>query len=280
MPYLCTHLAFAVRVRSALGAPVPLPGDPYVLGCFGPDVYFFDRLPPTPFIPHQKKHGNALHALDSHVLFSALADAANTSQRAYLHGFLTHIALDSTVHPYIEAKHRGTDHTRFEGVIDAIVYEQTKDAVPYAAHLTHRTDVSEIDALLSDVSESLCQRNVRGAYQRSARKFFRLVPVLFDPKGTRYRFLNGIERALHRDGLLSAFLLAAPRKDAEDCMNLRRAPWRSPWAPDVERTESVPMLFSEAETLAVALIRAYDANDRETLERLLKGRTMQKGLLP
>ena len=62
-------------------------------------------------------------------------------------------------------------------------------------------------------------------------------------------------------------------------MNLSRAPWRSPWAPDVERNESVPMLITEAEALAVELIRAFDTNDRATLERLLTGRTMQKGML-
>ena len=165
MPYLCTHLAFGTRVASATGAPTPLPGDAYLLGCLGPDVYFFDRLPPTPFVPHQKKHGNALHALDSDTLFSALKDAADDSLKPYLRGFLTHIALDSVVHPYIEAKHRGIDHTRFEGVIDSIVYEQTKADVPYEAYLKHKQDVSAIDALLSDVSETLCRKNVRGAYR-------------------------------------------------------------------------------------------------------------------
>ena len=164
MPYICTHLAFGERVAAALGRSLGSFGELYVLGCFGPDVYFYDRLPPTPFIPHQKKHGNALHAVDCSVLFSALVSAADDSLHPYLFGFLTHIALDSTLHPYVEAKHRGIDHTRFEGVIDSIVYAETKDTIPYEAILKRRTDVGAIDRLLSDVSETLCGASVSGAY--------------------------------------------------------------------------------------------------------------------
>jgi hypothetical protein len=279
MPYICAHLAFGERVAAALGHSPDTLGEAYVLGCLGPDVYFFDRLPPTPFVPHQKKHGNALHALDCSVLFDALSAAALPSLRPYLYGFLTHIALDSTLHPYVEAKHRGLDHTRFEGVIDSVIYAETKDAVPYEAILKRRADVRAIDALLADVSETLCGASVSGAYVRSARKFRRLVPFLFDPKGRRFRAIRRVEKALKKDGLLSAFLLAAPREDPEDCMNLARAAWASPWEPDRIRTESVPMLFDAAEALSVDLIRAYDANDRETLDRLLSDRTMQKGVL-
>ena len=280
MPYLCTHLAFGSRVSEKLGAPLESRGDGYVLGCFGPDVFFFDRLPPTPLIPHQKKHGNALHALDAAVLFDALQDAAPDALHPYLCGFLTHIALDSTLHPYIEARHTGLDHTRFEGVIDSLIYAQTRDQIPYKALLGKRTDAGAIDALLAEVSQKLCGKDVRGAYVRSVRKFRRLAPFLFDPKGGRYRALNRTERLLRREGLVSAFLLAAPRADTEDCMNLSRAEWAAPWAPDRKRNESVPMLTDEAEALACALIRAFEAGDRDTLRKLLSGRTMQKGVLP
>lgn len=279
MPYICTHLAFAEKVAKTLGLPLGASSDQYVLGCFGPDLYFYDRLPPTPFVPHQKKHGNRLHALDCVALFDALSDADDGSMRAYLLGFLTHIALDSTLHPYIEAKHRGIDHTRFEGVIDSIVYTETKDAIPYREILRRRVDVEPIDTLLAKASEALCGASVSGAYRRSAKKFRRLVPFLFDPKGRRFRGIRRIERLFKKEGLLSAFLLAAEREDAEDCMNLNRREWASPWEPDRIRTESVPMLFDEAEALAVSLIRAFEARDTETLHRLLLGRTMQKGVL-
>jgi hypothetical protein len=279
MPYICTHLSFGIEVAEAIGETPDSLGEAYVLGCYGPDVYFYDRLPPTPFVPHRKKHGNVLHGLACDTLFAALMNAADDSLHPYLLGFLTHIALDSTLHPYVEAKHQGVDHTRFEGVIDAIVYEQTKDAIPYETILKRRPDTKRIDRLLSDASRSLLNTDVSGAYTRSAKKFLRLVPFLFDPKGKRYRRIAGIERLFRKDGLLSAFLLAAPREDAEDCMNLSRAEWTSPWEPGRVRNESVPMLLDDAKALSVSLINAFRANDTETLFRLLKNRTMQKGAI-
>lgn len=279
MPYVCTHLSFGNEVAEAIGETLDSLGEEYVLGCFGPDVYFYDRLPPTPFVPHRKKHGNALHQIDCAALFAALVRASDDATHTYLLGFLTHIALDSTLHPYVEAKHRGIDHTRFEGVIDSIVYAETKDAIPYREILFRRPDTRRIDRLLSEASEALTGESVAGAYRRSAKKFRRLVPFLFDPRGKRYRAVNRIERLFKKDGLLSAFLLAAPRADTEDCMNLSRAEWASPFEPDRVRDESVPMLFDEAKTLAVSLIRAFTDGESETLRALLKNRTMQKGAL-
>ena len=113
MPNICTHLIFGARVAEAVGKPLDSLGEAYLLGCLGPDYYFYDRLPPTPFIPHQKKHGNALHGLDCDTLFSALCAHSDASLRPYLYGFLTHIALDSTVHPYIESAHHGLRHACF-----------------------------------------------------------------------------------------------------------------------------------------------------------------------
>ena len=279
MPNICTHIVFGVRVAEAVQKPLASLGEPYILGCLGPDWYFYDRLPPTPFIPHQKKHGNVLHGLDCNTLFSALCDAADESMRPYLYGFLTHIALDSTLHPYVEAKHRGSAHTRFEGVIDSIVFKKTADEIPYRDIFRKRTDAKAIDALLARVSEMLCGAHVSGAYVRGLRKFRRLVPFLYDPKSRRYRVLRFFERPIKKPGLVSDYLIGPDHEDPEGCMNLSRGSWVSPWEPDRVRDESVPMLFDEAKTLAVALIRAFDANDRETLRALLTNRTMQKGAL-
>ena len=213
-------------------------------------------------------------------LFTALADAADGSLRPYLYGFLTHIALDSTVHPYVESAHRGSAHTRFEGVIDSVVFTETIGDFPYREMFLRRFDCARIDKLLSDVSSALLGVSVGGAYTRGTNKFRRLIPLMYDPKGRLYRFLRGVERPFKKEGLLSDYLIGPGHLDPEDCMNLSRRQWISPWEPERVRNESVPMLFEEAKALAVSLIRAYDADDFETLYRLLHNRTMQKGLLP
>ncbi|MBQ6234830.1 MAG: zinc dependent phospholipase C family protein [Clostridia bacterium] len=274
------HLIFGARVAEAVGKPTGSLGDLYLLGCLGPDYYFYDRLPPTPFIPHQKKHGNVLHGLDCDVLFSALSEKADASLRPYLYGFLTHIALDSTLHPYVDAAHSGGAHARFEGVIDSVVYTETKDAFPYRSLLGAHGDPKPIDALLADVSKVLCCADVSGAYVRGVRKYRRLVPLLYDPNNRRYRFLRFFERLFKKPGAVSDFLIGPDHEDPDGCMNLARKSWASPWEPDRVRDESVPMLLDEAKALAVSLITAFDADDRETLSRLLRGRTMRKGVLP
>ncbi len=280
MPNVCTHLLFGARVAEAINKPLESLGDLYLLGCLGPDYYFYDRLPPTPFIPHQKKHGNVLHGLDCDVLFSALSEKADASLRPYLYGFLTHIALDSTVHPYVDAAHSGSAHSRFEGVIDSVVYTETMVAFPYRSLLAASGDPKPVDTLLADVSKLLCNADVAGAYVRGVRKYRRVLPILFDPKNRRYRIFRSVERLFKKPGAVSDFLIGPDHEDLDDCMNLSQNSWVSPWEPDRVRNESVPMLFDEAKVLAVTLITAYDADDRETLSRLLHGRTMRKGVLP
>ena len=279
MPNICTHLVFGARVAEAAGKSPESLGETYYLGCLGPDYYFYDRLPPTPFVPHQKKHGNRLHGLDCGALFFALSETAGASLRPYLYGFLTHIALDSTLHPYVDAGHAGSAHSRFEGVIDSAVFAKMKDEFPFRTILNARVNVDRIDACLAAVSKKLCNADVAGAYARGYRKYLRIVPLMYDPKNRRYRFLRFFERLFKKPGVVSDLLIGPDHEDADDCMNLSRRSWASPWAPDAVRTESVPMLLDEANTLAVDLIAAFDADDRETLHRLLSGRTMQKGVL-
>ena len=280
MPNVCTHLLFGARVAEAVGKPLTSLGEFYLLGCLGPDYYFYDRMPPTPFIPHQKKHGNVLHGLDCGALFFALSEKADASLRPYLFGFLTHIALDSTVHPYVDAAHAGSAHARFEGVIDSVVFAETKDAFPYRSLLGAHGNPAPVDALLADVSKALCGADVAGAYVRGVRKYRRIVPFLYDPNNRRYRFLRFFERLFRKPGAVSDFLIGPGHEDPDGCMNLAQKSWVSPWEPERIRDESVPMLLDEANALAVTLITAFDADDRETLSRLLHGRTMRKGVLP
>lgn len=252
----------------------------YTLGCLGPDVYFFDRLPPTPFHPNQKKHGNLLHKAPCDALARAFSEAAKEALLPYVYGFLTHIALDSTLHPYICALHTGHDHTRFEGDIDAIFYARFQDRVPFAALLRRPDNLDALDALITAVSKRVVSAGERGAYARSCRKLLRLFPLLFDPNGGRFRFVSGVERLFHKEGALSAFLLAAPRRYFDDCMNEAHRPWYALPFPSTERTESVDELFSEAETLAAGMLDAALKGDYDAVCRLCAQRTMEAGPLP
>ena len=101
MPYLLAHTSFGKDVRAALGRHLPHDDEPlYYLGCLGPDIYFFDALPPTPFIPHQMRLGNRLHDTDAAELFAALTLHADARHVPFLCGMLCHLALDAAGNPW------------------------------------------------------------------------------------------------------------------------------------------------------------------------------------
>lgn len=279
MPYLFTHLSFGWELLHRHPLWNERTESMFALGCLGPDIFFFDRLPPTPFVPHRKKHGNALHGVDSADLLTALLRHATEETLPYVLGFCTHIALDGTLHPYVEARHRGIDHTRFEGVIDSLVYAERKDTVPFLRMLRRCPDTDAVDALIAAAAQDTLGVGYPNAYRRSAKKFYRLLPFLFDPNGKRCRFLLRAERMLKREGLLSAFLLAAPRADDEDCQNLAHRSWAAPWSQEIHRTESVPELMETAKCLANTLLSCISKKEYAIIAKSVKNHTMQKGSL-
>lgn len=278
MPYICTHLAFGYALGKRLGVVTEQNLFLFALGCLGPDVYFFDRLPPTPFIPPQKKHGNRLHALDCGDLLAALLCHADADTTPYLYGFLTHMALDSTLHPYVEAHHSGIDHTRFEGDIDACIYAQSKDTTPFDAMLLRCPAVDAVDALLTAVSKDTMQADVSGAYARSAKKFWRALRILRDPNGRKRKCLLPIERLIRKEGLLSAFFLMGARTDETDCLNLAHHAWAAPWDSAHTRSESVPELLANADALAAGWMGRLSRGEYAILVQEVHGRTMAKGV--
>jgi len=281
MPYILSHASVAYRLAVRLGCcKTDRDRTLYMLGCLGPDIYFFDRLPPTPFRPNQKKHGNALHAVPCDALVRAFFARADESLLPYVYGFLTHIAVDSTLHPYICSRYRGPDHTRFEGDIDAILYARYKDEIPFRELFRMPENADALDALVTDVSMDTLHAGVKGAFKRSINKMLRLFPVLFDPEGKRFRLIALLEKALHKEGAVTGFLLAYPRSYFPDPMNERHTPWYALTFPTVRRTESVDELFAEAEAFGERLLTAAMQNDIETVAALCEKRTLSDGPLP
>lgn len=278
MPYILSHTSFAYLLGEKLNCFSDRDSlSLFMLGSLGPDVFFFDRIPPTPFVPNQKKIGNKLHKVPCDRLAASLFLHAPKQLLPYVYGFLTHIALDSTVHPYICARYSGMDHTRFEGDIDAIFYERYQNAVPFASLFTKPKELKRLDSLLVQVATDTVHEQKPHAYARSVRKLLRMYPVLFDPRGNRFRFVHAIEHIFRKDGVVSAFLLAAPRAFFDDCMNARHAVWYAKAFPSIPRTESVDELFAEARQFADRLITAAKKGDTAAVCSLCANRTMDAG---
>ena len=78
MPCLYAHTLFGLSVRDRLPQPLATllarNEAAFLAGLPGPDIYFFDRFPPPPFRPHEKRTGNALHDAPADALFAPLKE--------------------------------------------------------------------------------------------------------------------------------------------------------------------------------------------------------------
>ena len=250
MPNTLFHASFAYKLGKELSCFTDDRSlNLYLLGSYGPDIFFYDRLPPTPFIPNQKHHGNLLHAASSDIIACSLLKHADPSLISYVYGFLTHIALDSTLHPYVCSRTTGMDHTRFEGDIDSVTRDTVNQTCP-------------------------------GAYKRSLKKLIRLYKIMYDPEAKRLHMINTFEKLFHKEGIISGFLTGPGHNFFDDCMNEKHMSWAPKFFPDEKRTESVDELTMEAETLAINLINAAKRNDLASIIALCSERNMQDGPLP
>ena len=77
----------------------------FLIGCQGPDIYFFFR----PWKHNDvNAYGEGLHALEARALFERGAKiirryGRDSAKAAYVYGVLCHFALDSEAHPYVNA---------------------------------------------------------------------------------------------------------------------------------------------------------------------------------
>ena len=252
----------------------------FLLGSYGPDIFFYDRLPPTPFIPNQKHHGNLLHAAPSDKIACSILKHADPSLLPFVYGFLTHIALDSTLHPYVCARTVGMDHTRFEGDLDSVIYDRYHNLIPFEKAICVPAEIEKIDLLITDISLEVVNTGSRGAYKRSLNELVRLYKFMYDPNEKRLRSISAIERLFGKECSLSGFLTGPGHHFFNDCMNESHSVWIPKFFPGEEHTDSVDEMTEKANVLAKKLILAAKAYDFDLIKVLCSNRNMQDGPLP
>lgn len=122
MPDIVVHTKFGAEVWERLG--LALDRAVYDFGLLGPDPYLFYRFYLPPFRNRVNRYSSAMHRTHTGDFLIRLAYRAreNGEALAYLCGFLCHYALDSTAHPYINAKaeNSGAMHMAIEHRLDKL----------------------------------------------------------------------------------------------------------------------------------------------------------------
>jgi len=252
----------------------------FLAGCLGPDVFFYDRLPPPLFRRHTKKTvGNAFHNMDAALWWKHCRPfAEDTLLRPYLAGLLCHFALDAAVHPYICSVAQGAEHTRLEARIDSLLFSQA-DGELYPLRALDLPALRAIDAFWQGLSPALLPIGHKNAYIRSYRNFRFFSRLSFDGTGRKLRFVLGLEKLFGRTGLISGFLVSTRAIFEGDILNLQRAAWAAPWKPEELRNESYMGLYESACEEAAELVRWLYNKEEDEIATRLRDRSMQKGTL-
>ena len=126
MPACLTHNLFANDVRARLEEP-GLNACAYAWGAQGPDYLFCHRYFKTmrdKTLKTLQEYGSALHKTSPSATLEAMREFVRSHNdpiyRSYLLGFLCHYSLDSTAHPYVNARARdlaGTRESETEGTM-------------------------------------------------------------------------------------------------------------------------------------------------------------------
>jgi hypothetical protein len=263
MPYNFTHALVGLSAREhfspEVSACIDANLDVFLIGTMGPDPYFGDAMPKPPFTPCCVDLAEKLHMLDMRVLFSAMLPLARNSDvlRAYALGFLCHFVLDTTAHPYIEARFSGKAHTPAEIQMDLMMADRMAlSGVPASPARFYRTrHLSELDAFHTALTKALFSLETEGVFCRSFRKWIVVNTLSFDPKNRKRRFFGMLERLFGAPGKITNYLVSR-HPDPSDRLNCSHSIWSAPWEPSHPRTESFVDLFERACAQAPELLRA------------------------
>ncbi len=137
MPTTYAHWRFGCDCIQTLTEPlqkcISKHRDLYDIGVHGPDVFFYDLKHPE--VP---AYGHRMHAESGRVFFESAVKVYNEhgdrkeEMMAYLLGFLSHYALDSQCHAYIDNKDKSSDkvsHNKIESEYDAHLMRQEGKSV-------------------------------------------------------------------------------------------------------------------------------------------------------
>ena len=285
MPYNFTHALVGLTALEhsspVVSALLRAHRDVFLIGTMGPDPYFGDAMPKPLFFPCRVDLAGKLHTLDMRTLFSAMVSLCKNSDvlKAYALGFLCHFILDTTAHPYIEARFFGKAHTPAEIQIDLMMASLVAmPGVPNVPNVFYATrNLSALDTFHAQLARSLFSLDTKGVFRRSFKKWIAVNTLSFDPKNKKLRFFGALERRFHAEGKITGYLVSR-HADPTDRLNTAHADWRAPWDKDCARTESFVDLFHsaclEAPMLMNAALLAMNTGDATAALEAIGARRM------
>jgi len=266
--FLHSHCADLALKRANLTVAHP---DAFLFGAQGPDPLFTLGVFPLRPKSQPSHYGTLLHTARTGRFLSALCAEAKDAtgvERAYAMGFLTHYALDSTVHPFVYAhsldesgEYQSALHIRLENNWDALYASRAgmkktpdaqRDAVVNAKACWEAAAALLSSAMTTVYENTLPPEEIIKAYQGTEQ----LGKLL----SSRFAYVAAylLERLTRMPKILTAQFF--PRKlSKDDIENTARAQWRAVSEPDRLRDEGLTELFEAAIVKSCELLQVSDA---------------------
>ena len=279
MPACLTHNLFAKDVLEKLNEP-GLDSCAYAWGAQGPDFLFCHRRFKTmrgKTLKTLQEYGSALHKTSPSRTLGAMREFVGSHSdpiyRSYVLGFMCHYALDSTAHPYVNARAKelalargneteGTMHGEIEASLDAIVLRWKTGKLPGEVNLKNTFPKNEgvqrmIARLYREVLFAVYNAEVS---EESLYQAAKAAPPLFavcnDPTGLKRSVFNLIENG--RPHHITSHLVPITEDPEPDFANTAHKAWTYK---DKAHTEDFFELYQKALELAVTLCRGLDSID-------------------
>jgi hypothetical protein len=276
MPAATTHVEFAKDVYALLDNSIQkqISDKPmYHIGAQGPDLLFFSgfSILPGTMAPiggrmHDEKVADVISYFDAHAV-------QDPSLRSYFYGYLTHYALDSTVHPLVcslahsESSKTGRTeseiHFRIESVYDVYtLHKEGKTAADYNVYadlkLTEE-DTRKLAILYQGMLKKVFDIDLTVPKLMSGIRDVARMTRLLKPSKAKYAFAGYMESLLKQPKMVTALMLDE-HKDMR-YLNEDHKLWSPVYAPEEVHNESFPDLYRTAIGKACRLMKEHHPSD-------------------
>ena len=275
MPALITHYLFGEEALPALpsgSVASQEERDAFLLGCQGPDPFFFHWSSPTTFDAISKL-GGTMHITNMSRFFDVLRSSVSRLPErdrglaeAFSLGMLAHYALDRAVHPFVFGwqfafmragvglDNDGSQvHAFIESEIDAhmlwLKHGETVNQRPPASFLVSSPRIDLVaGSLLSQVALSVYDQEISAGLYAACVRDMRALYRTIEPQGSfANRALGRVERLVRHGRQSLLFGLSHPVLEGGESplANESHAEWRDVWSGEAS-TSSVVDPFEQA----------------------------------
>ncbi len=278
MPACIVHNLFAKEVLSAFPETPKVEELPYIWGAQGPDIFFCHRYLSPRKERSLSNYGHLIHhtrpSETLNIMRDFLREHEGLSYRSYIMGFLCHYALDSTAHPYINARaeqwagkrpphNSASMHAEIESALDAIVLRNRTGKLPGEVPLGTMFPIDpQTNRIIAEIYEPVLEKlfGLTDTKERmiEAQKDTHFVfSLLTDGTGLKRKFISLFERG--RPPMVSSHFVPVTENEDLDYGNFTHEPYTC--EDGTTASSDFLELMDEAKEKAVRFIQCFDTAD-------------------